>query len=272
MSLLAIDVGNTNTVFGMYDDARLLQHWRVETDAARTVDEHIVLIRGLLGADAVGALRGAAMSCVVPGLSETFRTLCRQHFGFELLVVEPGVRTGMPILYETPHTLGSDRLANAVAAFERTRGATIVVDFGTATKIEYVTPNGEYAGGVICPGVRIAAAALFAEAARLSSVALQRPPQVVGRTTEHALQSGLLFGHVATVDGLVRRIQHENGVQAHVIGTGGMCGLLAGESETIRDVDEFLTLDGLRVIYARNRAGARQGGRRASTPATRGRA
>jgi len=252
MSLLAIDVGNTNTVFGIYADGRLQQHWRVETNSLRTVDEHAVLLRGLLGAPALAALRGAAMSCVVPALSETMRTLCRQHLGFELLVIEPGVRTGMPILYETPSTLGSDRLVNAVAAFERTRGATIVVDFGTATKIEYVTPAGEYAGGVICPGIRIAGEALFAGAARLAAVALQRPPQVVGRTTEQALQSGLLFGHVATVDGLVRRIQRENGVDAHVIATGGLSGVLAGESETIREVDEFLTLDGLRVIYGRN--------------------
>lgn len=253
MALLAIDVGNTNTVFGLYEDQTLARHWRVETDAARTVDEHVVLLRGLLGADDLGALDAAAMTCVVPALTDTLRTLCRAHFGLELLVVEPGVRTGMPILYETPHTLGSDRLVNAVAAYARTGAATIVVDFGTATKIEYVTPGGEYAGGVICPGVRIASQALFAGAARLHQVELRRPRQVIGRTTGEAIQSGLVFGHVATVDGLVRRIQRENRVEAHVIGTGGLAGLLAGESETIREVDEFLTLDGLRVIYGRNR-------------------
>jgi len=252
MPLLTIDVGNTNTVLGIFADGRLTRHWRVETDAARTVDEHAVLVRGLLGPEAAASLDGAAMSCVVPALAATFRALCTQHFGVDLLVVEPGVRTGMPILYETPHTLGSDRLVNAVAAYERRPGATIVVDFGTATKIEYVTPAGEYAGGVICPGVRIASQALFAGAARLSEVELQRPPHVVGRTTAHAIQSGLLFGHVATVDGLVRRIQRENGVDAHVIATGGLSSLFAGESETIREVDEFLTLDGLRVIHARN--------------------
>lgn len=268
-SLLAIDVGNTNTVLGIYEGDQLARHWRVETKPARTVDEHAVLMRDLLR-DV--ALHGAAMSCVVPALTPTFRTLCRTHFGVELLVVEPGVRTGLAMLYETPHTLGSDRLVNAVAAYERTRGATIVVDFGTATKIEYVTPKGEYAGGVICPGIRIASEALFAHAARLSAVELRRPPQVVGRTTAHAIQSGLLFGHAATVDGLVRRIQRENGVDAHVIGTGGLCGVMAGESETIREVDEFLTLDGLRVIYARNvhRPGQAPG-RRGSTGAPRGR-
>jgi type III pantothenate kinase len=273
MSLLAIDVGNTNTVFGCYEDGRLARHWRVETDARRTVDEHAVLLRGLLGADASASLDAAAMSCVVPALAETFRALCRQHFGCELLVVEPGIRTGMPILYETPHTLGSDRLVNAVAAHHRTGGAAIVVDFGTATKIEYVTPAGEYAGGVICPGVRIAGQALFAGAARLHEVELQRPPTVVGRTTIHAIQSGVLFGHVATVDGLVRRIRRENGVEAPVIATGGLSALLAGESETIESVDEFLTLDGLRVIHARNAAPPRSnGGRRSRQSARRGNA
>jgi len=197
-------------------------------------------------------LDGAALSCVVPALTSTFRTFCRAYLGLELLVVEPGIRTGLAMLYETPHTLGSDRLVNAVAAYERTRDAVIVVDFGTATKIEYVTPEGAYAGGVICPGVKIASQALFAGAARLSSVELRPPPQTVGRTTMQALQAGIVLGHVATVDGLVRRIQREQGVAARVIATGGMAGLLAGESETIGEVDEFLTLDGLRLVHQRN--------------------
>ncbi len=249
MSLLAIDVGNTNTVLGIYEGAQLIRHWRVETNAARTVDEHAVLARDLLR-DV--QLTGAAMSCVVPALTATFRSLCRTYLGFELLVVEPGVRTGLAMLYETPHTLGSDRLVNAVAAYERTRGPTIVVDFGTATKIEYVTPEGAYAGGVICPGVRIASQALFARAARLSSVELRCPQQTVGRTTLQALQSGIMLGHIATADGLVRRIQREQGVSARVFATGGLAALLATECETIDEVDEFLTLDGLRLIYERN--------------------
>lgn len=256
MSLLAIDVGNSNTLLGLYDRGRLGQYWRVATHPGRTADELAVLVRGLLGSGAMAAVKGAAMTCVVPALVDTLRVLCRREFGVELLVVGPGVRTGMPILYETPHTLGSDRLVNAIAAYERTRGATIVVDFGTATKIEYVTPKGEYAGGVICPGVRIAAEALFARAARLSAVELARPPEAVGRTTAHALQSGIVLGHVATVDGLVRRIQRETGGEARVIATGGLAALLAGESETIDEVDEFLTLDGVRLVYARNRPAA----------------
>ena len=250
MPLLTIDVGNTNTVLGCYDGAQLVQHWRVATEPARTIDEYAAVARALLGDTAVNA---AVLSSVVPVLTPLFATLCRDHLGVGLLVVGPGVRTGMPMLYETPQTLGSDRLVNAVAAHARTGGAAIVVDFGTATKIEYVTPEGAYAGGVICPGVSIASRALFARAARLASVELRRPPHVVGHTTSEALQSGIIFGHVATVDGLVRRIQREHSVSPRVIATGGWAPLLAAESETIDEVDEFLTLDGLRLVYERNR-------------------
>ncbi|MGD9765454.1 MAG: type III pantothenate kinase [Candidatus Binatia bacterium] len=254
MSLLAIDVGNTHTVLGIFDGGRLAHHWRIETNPARTEDEHAVLLRGLLHASRID---GAAMSCVVPALTPTFRTLCEKYLRLDLLVVRPGIRTGLSIRYETPHTLGSDRLVNAVAAWERVRGAVIVVDFGTATKIEYVSPEGAYLGGVICPGVRIASQALFAHTARLSAVELRRPAQTVGRTTADALQSGIVLGHLATVDGLVRRIQREQRVEARIIGTGGFASLLAPHSETIEEVHEFLTLDGLRSIYAHNRGGAR---------------
>ena len=249
MSLLAIDVGNTNTVLCIYEGAQLLRHWRFDSNPSRTVDEHAVLMRDLMR-DV--SLAGAVLSSVVPALTPTLRDLCRRYFGLDLLVVQPGISTGLAMLYETPHTLGSDRLVNAVAAHARTGGAAIVVDFGTATKIEYVTPDGAYAGGVICPGVKIASEALFAAAARLSAVELQCPPQTVGRTTIHALQAGIVLGHVATTDGLVRRIQREQQIRPRVFATGGLAALLAPHSETIDEVDEFLTLDGLRLIYARN--------------------
>ncbi len=249
MSLLAIDVGNTHTVLGIFAGDRLVRHWRIATEVGRTEDEYAVLLRELWRGV---TFDGAAMSCVVPTLTPTFRALCQKYLGLELLVVRAGVRTGLALRYETPHTLGSDRLVNAVAAWERVGGPAIVVDFGTATKIEYVSGAGEYLGGVICPGMGIASQALFARAARLSAVALQRPPQTVGRTAAHALQAGIVLGHVAAVDGLVRRIQREQGVRARVLATGGLSGLLAPESETIEEVDAFLTLDGVRRIHARN--------------------
>ena len=250
--LLAIDVGNTHTVFGLYDGDRLRHHWRLQSDRERTVDEYGVLLRILFAGVGQPAIDGIAVSSVVPPSTQVIDAWCRSYLGRAPLVVGPGVRTGMPILYDDPQQVGSDRVANAVAAYERTRDTTIVVDCGTATKLEYVTRQGEYIGGVIAPGLGIAGDALFERAARLYRVELVQPKHVLGRNTVHAIQSGLIYGYVALVDGLVVRMQKEIRAKARVIATGGYATLLAPESETIEEVDEFLTLDGLRLIYARN--------------------
>jgi type III pantothenate kinase len=252
MKLLAIDVGNTHIVFGVYDGRQLLQHWRIQTSVSRTSDEYGVLFRALLSGPEATDLGAAVLSCVVPTLTPIITELCRDYLHVEALIVGPGVKTGMPILYDKPQDVGADRIVNAIAGYERTRDTTIVVDFGTTTNFDYVTAKGEYVGGVICPGLVISSEALFARAAKLNRVELAKPPNVVGRNTVNAVQSGLVYGHAAMVDGLVERIQRENKVKAQVIATGGLANLLAPEMTTIDHVDEFLTLDGLRLIYERN--------------------
>jgi type III pantothenate kinase len=252
--LLAIDVGNTNTVLGVYRAETLMRHWRIQTEAERTVDEYGVLLRGLFGASAIDlAIDGAIISCVVPPMQKTVEAVSREYLRVEPMTVGPGIKTGMPILYDNPKEVGADRIVNAVAAYERTHDTTIVVDFGTATTFDYISSKGEYVGGVIAPGPGISLEALYQRAAKLYRVEMAKPPRVVGRNTIHAIQSGMIYGYAAMVDGLVRRIQEENGVTARVFATGGFAELLAPESETIEKVDEFLTLDGLRILYERNR-------------------
>ena len=254
--LLAIDVGNTNIVYGLFDGARLAHQFRVESSRARTGDEYAVVLRQLLDMNAVprDAVDAAIVASVVPPLTEPMVQLVRRAFGREALVVGPGVRTGMAVLYENPREVGADRIVNAVAAFEKTKGAVIVVDFGTATTFDCVTPKGEYLGGVISPGVQISADALFSRAAKLPRVEIAKPPKVVGRNTLHSMQSGIVYGYVGLVDGLVERIVAELGFPCSVSATGGLASLIAPLSKAIVEVDDHLTLTGLRILYERNRA------------------
>jgi type III pantothenate kinase len=253
--LLAIDVGNTNIVYGLFEGDALVHTFRVESVRGRTADELAVTLLALLSMQGVpgSTVDAAILACVVPSLTEPVVRLVRNAFGRETMVVGPGVRTGMAILIENPREVGADRIADAVAGYEKTKGGVVVVDFGTSTNFDVVTPKGEYLGGVLAPGLQISADALFARAAKLPRVEIAKPPKVVGRNTVHAMQSGIVYGYVALVDGLVERILAELGYPCAVIATGGLASLIAPLSRTINEVDDKLTLVGLRILYERNR-------------------
>jgi len=256
--LLVIDVGNTNIVYGLFEEKKLLHVFRVESGRGRTSDEYAVVLRQLLAMNAVdpSSVTHAIIASVVPPLTEPIAELVRRAFGIESLVVGPGVRTGMSITIENPREVGADRIANAVAGYERAKGGVICVDFGTATNFDVVSPKGEYLGGVLAPGIQISADALFARAAKLPRVEIAKPPKVVGRNTIHAMQSGIVYGYVGLVDGLVTRLIEELGFPCHVIATGGLARVIAPLSVTVREVDDTLTLEGLRLLFERNQENA----------------
>ena len=257
--LLAIDVGNTNVTLGVWQGERLAGPWRLATHRERTADEYAILVRGCLSSAGLdpGVLDACVLCCVVPPVLDAILGMSRQ-FGLETLVVEPGVRTGLPILTEAPQDVGADRIVNAVAAHARHGGPILIVDLGTATTVDAVSARGEYLGGAIAPGVGVAAEALFNSAARLPRVEIRRPPQAIGRGTAAALQSGLVLGSAALIDGLVRRMASElsppDGAGVQVIATGGLAGVITAACESVSRVEPDLTLDGLRRIWERNRA------------------
>lgn len=258
--LLAVDIGNTNITFGVWDKSRLLHTFRAASVATRTADEYAILLQQMLALRGVADSRieGAIVASVVPSLTEALVNAIRTAYAREPLIVGPGLKTGMPISYENPREIGADRIVNAVAAFEKMRQAVIVVDYGTATTFDCISNAGEYLGGVIVPGILVSLDGLFARAAKLSHVEIAEPPRVLGRNTAHALQSGVVFGYASLTDGLVRRLRVEMGCECPAIATGGLAHLVTKHAETISAVDSDLTLQGLRLLYERNCQGARE--------------
>ena len=248
--LLAVDVGNTQTVLGLYAGEQLTEHWRLASDRTRTGDELAVLLGGLLDPDGVD---GICLSTTVPSIVREWEALADRWMQTPLLVVGPGVKTGIPIRYDDPREVGPDRIVNAVAAKARYGAPAIVVDFGTSTNFDVVSPAGEYVGGVLSPGIEISMEALFARAARLVNIDFAAPASVIGKTTVAGLQSGLVYGFAGQVDGIVARIRGElEAPEARVIATGGLAELIAPHSASIELVDPFLTLDGLRLVWELN--------------------
>ena len=253
--LLCLDIGNTNVTIGLYAGEQLGPHWRLATDHDRTPDEFAMQLINLLNFArlTINDIDGVALASVVPPLTGKWVELCRAYLQCEPLVVDANTKTGVRVLYETPQSVGADRLVDAVAAYRLYGGPTCVVDFGTATTFDAIAANGDYLGGAIAPGIGISADALFQRAAKLPKVDLVRPPTAIGRNTVHAMQSGLLFGYVGLVEGMVARFRTELGGDLRVIGTGGLATIIAHETPVIEHVAPWLTLDGLRMVYEMNR-------------------
>ncbi len=253
--LLVIDVGNTNTVLGVYDGKDLVHDWRIRTVVDHTVDEYGMLVYNLYKNSRLSsrAIRDIIISCVVPPMLNILSPVCERYFQITPLIVGPGIKTGMPILYDNPREVGADRIVNAVAAYEKHRRDVIIVDFGTATTFDYVSPRGEYLGGCIAPGIMISSEALFMRAAKLPRVEMSKPRMVVAKDTVSSMQAGIMYGYAGLVDGLVERIKAEVQSDPPVVATGGVARLIAPETRSVDEVDEMLTLEGLRIIYQRNR-------------------
>jgi type III pantothenate kinase len=255
--LLVIDVGNTNTVLGLYDGDKLMHDWRIRTEIDHTIDEYGVLIYNLyqsirMNAKEIKSVTAIIISCVVPPMLNILEPLCVKYFKIIPLIVGPGIKTGMPIFYDNPKEVGADRIVNAVAAFDKYRRESIIVDFGTATTFDYVSAKGEYMGGCIAPGIVISSEALFTRASKLPRVEFSKPKTVITKDTVSAIQAGIMFGYAGLVDGIVERMKAEVKTKPTVIATGGLARVVAPETKSIEKSEEMLTLEGLRLIYNLN--------------------
>jgi type III pantothenate kinase len=253
--LLAVDVGNTQTHFGTFRGETLAEHWRFATVRVSTADELGAALRNLLELRGMGMadMTASIVSSTVPSLGPEWRDMAKRYLGHEMIVVGPGIRTGMPLRYDNPREIGADRLVNAVAAYDKIKAACIVVDFGTAITYDPVSAEGEYLGGIICPGVEISMEALTTRAAKLPKIDLGPPRQLIGKTTVDAIRSGIIYGFAGQVDGIVRRLRDELGAETETIATGGLAEHIVPYTDSIDEIDDLLTLNGLRLLYERNR-------------------
>ena len=254
--LLAMDIGNTNTVLGLFKGDRLFDQWRIRTDVNTTVDEYGITIRSLFSVHALpfNEVHHVIISCVVPPVLNAIERFCKRYLDINPLIVGPGIRTGMPISYDNPREVGADRIVNAIAAYDMYKTATIVVDFGTATTFDYISARGEYMGGVISPGIMISCEALFYKTSKLPRVEIfARPPSILAKNTVSSMNAGIVYGYSGLVEGIITRMKQEVKTDLKVVATGGLATLIAAECPAIDEVDDDLTLKGLRIIFDRNR-------------------